>query len=122
MNFAQLSILELGSQDPPLFAGLPLICNLRKRSFPNTQGSQTKLCEQSNILTYKPDKTGAWKGQQANVSQNCESCDDDKNLFFHTKKSFLFSNKQPWIKKQNSACNVTMGSYNGAEICELVDL
>ena len=48
--------------------------------------------------------------------------DEDKNLFFHTKKSFLFNNKQPWIKKQNSACNVTMGSYDGAETCELVDL
>ena len=48
--------------------------------------------------------------------------EDDKELFFHTKKSFLFSNNQPWIKKQNSGCDVTMGSYDGAETCELCDL
>ena len=48
--------------------------------------------------------------------------DDDKKLFYQTKKSFLFNNNQPWIKKQNNGCDVTMGSYDGAETCELVDL
>ena len=48
--------------------------------------------------------------------------EDDKDLFYHTKKSFLFNNNQPWIKKQNSARDVTMGSYDGAETCELCDL
>ena len=48
--------------------------------------------------------------------------DDDKELFLHTKKSFLFSDNQAWIKKENKSCDVTMGSYDGAETCELVDL
>ena len=48
--------------------------------------------------------------------------DEDKELFLHTKKSFLFNNDQPWVKKENSSFDVTMGSYDGAETCELVDL
>ena len=48
--------------------------------------------------------------------------DEDKELFLHTKKSFLFNDDQPWIKKENSSFDVTMGSYDGAETCELVDL
>ena len=48
--------------------------------------------------------------------------DEDKKLFFHTKKSFLFNEKQSWIKRKNSECDVTMGSYDGAETCELCDL
>ena len=48
--------------------------------------------------------------------------DDDKKLFLQTKKSFLFNSNQPWIKKRNSCCDVTMGSFDGAEVCELCDL
>ena len=48
--------------------------------------------------------------------------DDDKKLFYQTKKSFLFNNNQPWKKKQNSDCDVTMGSLDGAETCELCGL
>ena len=37
--------------------------------------------------------------------------------------SLLFNNGKPWIKNNNSNLfNVTMGSYDGAEICELVGL
>ena len=48
--------------------------------------------------------------------------EDDKELFLQTKKSFLINNDQPWKKKENLSCDVTMGSYDGAETCELVDL
>ena len=49
-------------------------------------------------------------------------CDDDKKLFYQTKKPFLFCKNQPWVKKGDQTCNFTMGSYDGAEICELCDL
>ena len=39
----------------------------------------------------------------------------------HTKNTFLFNNNSPWSKK-NSTFDVTMGSYDGAETCELVGL
>ena len=38
----------------------------------------------------------------------------------HCCKSLLFSQNNAWVKKDNPEFNVTMGSYHGAEICELV--
>ena len=34
----------------------------------------------------------------------------------------LFSKDDVWVKKDNPLFDVTMGSYNGAEVCELVGL
>ncbi|PIK41521.1 hypothetical protein BSL78_21624 [Apostichopus japonicus] len=42
----------------------------------------------------------------------------------HARKSLLYDNTgRPWLKKDtNNAFDVTMGSYDGAEICELIGL
>ena len=41
----------------------------------------------------------------------------------HARKSLLFGNNSTWIKKGgNTTFDVTMGSFDGAEICELVGL
>ena len=41
----------------------------------------------------------------------------------HSRKTLLFSNNEPWVKRGNSPMfNVAMGSYDGAEVCELVGL
>ncbi len=48
---------------------------------------------------------------------------DEISIIKHTRKSLLFNDGKPWIKKaSNSLFDVTMGSYDGAEICELVGL
>ena len=46
----------------------------------------------------------------------------DRDIIFHSKKSVLFNNGNPWSKKQsnNGLFDITMGSYDGAEACELV--
>ena len=49
----------------------------------------------------------------------------DKNLRIikHCRKSPLFNNNEPWKKKNTDNCfDVTMGSYDGAEVCELVGI
>ena len=38
------------------------------------------------------------------------------------RKSLLFSQNNAWVKKDNPECDVTMGSYDGAEISKLVGL
>ena len=44
-------------------------------------------------------------------------------IIMHARKSLLFNKDEPWIKKTNdSAFDVTMGSYYGAEVFELVGL
>ena len=40
----------------------------------------------------------------------------------NTRKSFLYLNEDPWIKKSQSNFDITMGSFDGAECCELVGL
>ena len=40
----------------------------------------------------------------------------------HCRKSLLFSQNNAWVKKDNPEFDVTMGSYDGAKICELVGL
>ena len=42
------------------------------------------------------------------------------NTNLHTRKSLLFTDQEAWVKKSgNPKFDVTMGSYDGAEFCEL---
>ena len=47
---------------------------------------------------------------------------EDREIILQSKKSFLFHKHQPWCKKGDSNCDVGMGSFDGAETCELVGL
>ena len=42
----------------------------------------------------------------------------DIEVIFHCRRSLLFHNKEPSIKKDsNGGFDITMGSYDGAEVC-----
>ena len=46
---------------------------------------------------------------------------DDCRIIIRAKQSLLFNNEIPWQKRNsNTLFDVTMGSYDGAETCELV--
>ena len=45
---------------------------------------------------------------------------DERNIIIHAKNSILIHKNQPWQKKGNTTFDVTMGSFDGAETCELV--
>ena len=63
------------------------------------------------------DQALSWASNLADTS------DEDISIIKHARKSLLFNHGRPWIKNNNSNLfNVTMGSYDGAEICELVGL
>ena len=48
---------------------------------------------------------------------------DEMRVIKHSRKSLLFFKNEAWTKKNSNNCfDVTMGSYDGAEICELVGL
>ena len=48
---------------------------------------------------------------------------EDTEIIMHARKSLLFNNESPWSKKDSTDLfDVTMGSFDGAEICELVGL
>ena len=47
--------------------------------------------------------------------------DDERHIILHARKSLLYNSGEPWGKKTSSNLfDVTMGSYDGAETCELV--
>ena len=46
----------------------------------------------------------------------------EEEIIWHSRKSLLFGSNSTWSKKGGSQFDVTMGSYDGAEICELVGL
>ena len=49
--------------------------------------------------------------------------DEEINTIMHSRKSLLFNNTDIWIKKNGDPdFDVTMGSFDGAELCELVGL
>ena len=49
--------------------------------------------------------------------------DDYITIIKHARKSLLFYQDKTWVKKSHeSLFDVTMGSYDGAEVCELVGL
>ena len=63
------------------------------------------------------DQALCWASNLADIS------DEDISIIKHARKSLLFNHGRPWIKNNNSNLfDVTMGSYDGAEICELVGL
>ena len=45
---------------------------------------------------------------------------EHKTFIKHARKSLLFSNDQIWVKRKTSLFDVTMGTFGGAEVCELV--
>ena len=47
---------------------------------------------------------------------------EDIQVMYHTRKSLLFSNKKPWMKREGKLFDVTMGAYEGLEVCELVGI
>ena len=47
--------------------------------------------------------------------------DDERQIIIRAKKSCLFSSGEQWCKKSSSDFfDITMGSYDGAESCDLV--
>ena len=47
----------------------------------------------------------------------------DLHIIKHCRKSLLYNTNEPWKKKNTEICfDVTMGSFDAAEICELVGI
>ena len=48
--------------------------------------------------------------------------DEDVKIILQSRKSFLFFKGTPWNKSNNPGFDITMGSFDGAECCEIVGL
>ena len=54
------------------------------------------------------------------AEKNVKISKKDKEIIFHLRKSLLFNKKESRIKKGDKLFDVTMGAFDGAEVCELV--
>ena len=48
--------------------------------------------------------------------------EQEKHIIIHAKKSLLYNNETQRCKRGNTNFDVTMGSFDGVETCELIGL
>ena len=64
------------------------------------------------------DRAMSWVNQFTNIIT-----DRDVTIIKHTRKSLLFHQNRVWSKRNSdNTFDVTMGSYDGAEVCDLIGL
>ena len=54
------------------------------------------------------------------AEQHTEISEKDKAIIFDARKSLLFNGQHVWIKEEGRLFDVTMGAFDGAEVCEAV--
>ena len=77
-----------------------------------------------DIVEFYPSITEDLLSKSLNFAQKLTNINKtDIQIIRNARKSVLFSNHETWIKlNDNNLFDVTMGSFDGAEICELVGL
>ena len=73
---------------------------------------------QFDIVSFYPsitptllDEALTWAAGQVDLSPQ------QRKIIFQARKSFLYINGKPWVKKGEQNFDVGMGSYDGAQIC-----
>ena len=76
-----------------------------------------------NIADFHPSISKKLLTRSINSAKSITTIEEEViNIVFHAPKSLLLDKTSVCIKKDNSDFDVTMGSYDGAEVCELVGL
>ena len=77
-----------------------------------------------DIVSFYPSISRNILNETIQFARNYHSINDDMiNTIMNSRKAFLFYDGNPWIKKDTlQHFDVTEGSFDGAEICELVGL
>ena len=56
------------------------------------------------------------------AEQFCVISELDKEIIMQSRKSFLIEDGQPWVKKEDPDFDVTQGSFDSCQVCELVGI
>ena len=76
-----------------------------------------------DIVDLYPSITKELLTKSMNYAKSLTTIEEEvKATIFHARKSLLFDKTNVWVKKDNTDFDVTMGSYDGADVCELVGL
>ena len=91
--------------------------------FENLQNKKELSFLQFDIVEFYPNITENLLKKAINYAQNYVNITKDEiEIILQTKKALLFHNKKAWTKKGNKSFDVTMGSWDGAEVADLVGL
>ena len=75
------------------------------------------------VIELNPSITENLLKKSINFAKEYVNIDDDTtNLIMHCRKFVLFGDDSRWTKTNDNLFDVTMGSYNGTQICELIGL
>ena len=76
-----------------------------------------------DIVDFYPSITKELLTKSINYAKSTTTIEDEViTTIFHACKSLLFDKTSVCVKKDNPDFDVTMGNYDGAEVCELVGL
>ena len=74
-------------------------------------------------MDFYPSITKELLTKSINYAKSTTTIEDEViTTIFHACKSILFDKTSVWVKKDNPDFDVTVGSYDGPEVCELVGL
>ena len=91
--------------------------------FKALEGKQSLSFLQFDIDSYYPSITPELLNRALEWAANLVPISrDDRELFHQTKDSLLFDRGTVWVKKGERSFDVSMGSWDGAETCDLVGL
>ena len=78
---------------------------------------------QFDIVDFYPSITEVLLNKSIEYAKSITNIEDETiSIIMNSRKSLLFANDKVWTKKNGELFDVTMGSHDGAETCELVDL
>ena len=92
--------------------------------FKNIQEKHNHIFLSFDIVDFYPSITEDLLNKSISWASNQITITDQKiKIINHARKSLLFDEGKPCVKKQtNGTFDVTMGSYDGGDVCELVGL
>ena len=91
--------------------------------FKKIENKKNQRFIQFDVVNFYPSISNELMEEAIEWAKNfTQISDKEKKIIMESKKSLIFKNGEPWMKKGGSEFDVAQGSYDGAEACELVGL
>ena len=93
------------------------------RWFENIQHGTNQKFVQFDIVEFYPSIKKKLLTNAIKYAQSITNIEEKiVDIVLHSRQSLFFTKDSAWTKKKGNTFDVTMGSYDGAEVCELVGI
>ena len=91
--------------------------------FKNTPSKSRSKFIKFDIADFYPSITEELLSKSLEYARTIKAIDEKfLKVIMHSRRSLLFDEDSVWVKKNNPNFDITIGSYDGAEFCELTGL